>query len=333
MGRTAGWMWLMAAIVGVGAMFLPGAPDEHLTQALVLGAVVGLYGLASILGYPDWGALPLRTHAIATAIGIVVVGYALWLTGGGDTYFVPMLICPLLYISFFYPSRYAWPLALFLVLAGASPLVFDSNALDDGYLPRAVVMAAAFLAVTNIMVRLKARLVGAEELQRQMAERDALTGIANRRAFDSVLEAELTRRPAGEVRRVADDLSVLFFDIDDFKGINDRYGHSEGDRVLREFAAACERAVRPGDLISRIGGDEFAIIAPGAGAAGAARLAQAVTHAAGMVSPGGGAEPMRATVSWALFPHDGRSPTELMRTADRRLHDVKRARRAAAAVA
>lgn len=317
MGLIAGWMWLMAALVGIAGQFLPGAPAGHRQGVIFLGAAVALYALASIAGLIDWGRIPLRWHAVATLAGIGVAGYALWLTGGAGTYFTPILICALLYISFFYPPRYAWPLSVALVLAGISPLFYA-----PGYAPRALVIAASFLSVTLIMLRLKDRLAESERRQREIALHDALTGVGNRRAFDQDLAAQL--RQLRLSRRGNDELAVLFFDVDRFKTINDKHGHPVGDRVLRDFAAACRRSVRPGDKLSRIGGDEFALIAPGAGGEGAARLVRAMWDAAESVCVAPGADPVRVTVSYAIFPRDGETSLELMAAADKRLHDGKR---------
>ena len=94
------------------------------------------------------------------------------------------------------------------------------------------------------MVSLKNRLVAAEAHQRQIANRDPLTGIANRRAFDAALRRELETAGASGGRREGDDdpLALLVVDLDDFKTINDDHGHQTGDAVLRQIA---ERAREP----------------------------------------------------------------------------------------
>ena len=70
--------------------------------------------------------------------------------------------------------------------------------------------------------------------------------------------------------------TLLLADVDSFKQINDRFGHTTGDRVLRELAAHASAAVRTGDCLARIGGDEFALVAPGAGAESAERLIESI---------------------------------------------------------
>ena len=152
-----------------------------------------------------------------------------------------------------------------------------------------------------------------------MAHQDPLTGLANRRAFDNALNAALA---GGEAR-----FALLLMDVDSFKQINDRYGHSTGDRVLRELAAHANAEVRSGDVLARIGGDELALFAPGAGRDAALRLSETLRVAAARVTPGEDTAPLSITVSHAVFPVDGVDRTTLMRALDRELHDGKAARR------
>jgi diguanylate cyclase (GGDEF)-like protein len=96
----------------------------------------------------------------------------------------------------------------------------------------------------------------AEQL-RQSATTDELTGLANRRAFMHALEIELAR-----ARRSGASLSVAVADVDFFKRVNDRYGHGGGDDVLRALAQIAQQSMRTGDLVGRLGGEEFAILMP-----------------------------------------------------------------------
>ena len=109
-----------------------------------------------------------------------------------------------------------------------------------------------------------------EEMQR-LAETDPLTWLFNRRHFDRRLEAELNR-----ALRAEHLLALLMIDVDHFKTINDRFGHSAGDRVLRAVAAGIAQAVRLYDVPTRYGGDEFAVILPDADTEIATRVARRV---------------------------------------------------------
>jgi diguanylate cyclase (GGDEF)-like protein len=105
------------------------------------------------------------------------------------------------------------------------------------------------------------------ESERQRSRVDELTGVLNARAFYEVLSRELER-----ARRSHRPLSVAYIDLDDFKAMNDRYGHAAGDELLRTFARCAKETVRTLDTVARLGGDEFAILLPetdGEGALGA----------------------------------------------------------------
>jgi diguanylate cyclase (GGDEF)-like protein len=108
------------------------------------------------------------------------------------------------------------------------------------------------------LTRLLALETANQRLKRLVAE-DGLTGIANRRHFDRVLDRELRR-----ARREQLPLSLIFLDLDDFKRFNDTYGHAHGDEVLRQVALTLDETFRRGgDLVARYGGEEFAVVLPG----------------------------------------------------------------------
>jgi diguanylate cyclase (GGDEF)-like protein len=98
-------------------------------------------------------------------------------------------------------------------------------------------------------------------------EHDALTGLANRRAFNRVLDIEMERS-----KRAKTPLSLAIFDLDNFKKINDTYGHPKGDEVLATFAKLLQATTRSYDLAARYGGEEFSLIMAGSGLVKAQRL-------------------------------------------------------------
>jgi diguanylate cyclase (GGDEF)-like protein len=258
-------------------------------------------------------------HIAAAAVLMPVIGLVLWATGGQQSYLQPLLILPLLHVAYFFPWRVSIPLALELVLVTASPALYEEK-LVDGSPSRLVCFAVIALVVVVVLRVLKTRLLEAEARQREMATVDVLTGLTNRRGFDERLHAAVAASGEADTgRRAADErpgFALVLFDLDRFKEVNDTLGHPAGDRLLRAVAAACGTRIRPGDTFARVGGDEFAIIAPEAGASGAERLARELGYAARAVGA-------QATVAWALHPEDGTDGDTLLRTVDRRLYAAK----------
>lgn len=325
MGRISGVLWMCSAVVGVVDLFLPGS--HHASVPLVLGvaALIFLYGLASVTGWIPWERATMNELAIGMVLTIPVAAYAIYITGGSLSYVEPLLVCPLLYAAFFFPERWAWPLTMELILFAGAPLIYDADAIHNGFVPRYFSLAIGFLIATWVMVGLKKRLVAAEARQRDYANRDPLTGIGNRRHFDATMKRELERRTQPFGRRGLDTspLALLILDLDDFKGVNDRFGHQVGDAVLQEVSAHSLAVLRSTDTLARIGGDEFAIIAPGAHGEGAQRLAESVCAAVAAAEPDDLPAPS-ASVGWAVFPDDGQDFETLMRSADERMLRIKR---------
>lgn len=151
---------------------------------------------------------------------------------------------------------------------------------------------------------------------KRMAMTDVISGLANRRAFDEKLEAEILR-----ASRYHHALSLIILDLDSFKEYNDRWGHPAGDVRLREIADLLRLNVRDPDLAARYGGEEFALILPNTSKAGAMRLAQRLRQSAEASAPQTNGEncPVAGyTISLgvATFPDDATSIEELLLMAD-----------------
>ncbi|ACG71382.1 diguanylate cyclase [Anaeromyxobacter sp. K] len=157
-----------------------------------------------------------------------------------------------------------------------------------------------------------------------LALRDPLTGLPNRRAFEESLRREVAR-----ARRGGDRLAVAVLDVDRFKDVNDRHGHAAGDVALAEVARRAAAALRAGDLLARIGGEELAAILPGADVAAAAEVAERVRCAVGKEPVQAGGQAIRVTVSLGcaeLAPEDAEG-ADLFARADAQLYRAKHAGR------
>jgi diguanylate cyclase (GGDEF)-like protein len=156
-------------------------------------------------------------------------------------------------------------------------------------------------------------------VQRQ-AITDDLTGLVNRRRFMSALESEIER-----ARRLSSQLTVVLADLDDFKRVNDAFGHHAGDDVLRAFADLVRSYVRDADVPGRIGGEEFAILLPETNSADAASVAERMRHSLSLVSiPVTQDQTVRVSSSFGVAElAPGQSGDDLMRAADAALYRAK----------
>ena len=159
-----------------------------------------------------------------------------------------------------------------------------------------------------------------EEIYR-MTIVDGLTQIHNKRALFEALEKELMR-----ARRYERDLSLLMFDIDFFKRINDQYGHLAGDHVLRELARVVQERIRREEVFARYGGEEFVILLPETPLQGAAALAenlrQRVANHAFVFQ--GERIPVTVSIGTALLGENDKVAADLIQRADEKLYEAKR---------
>lgn len=142
-------------------------------------------------------------------------------------------------------SAVSWLIADMLSTAGYShPAVPYWNS---------AVLLGLFLTVAYTLAALRNSL----EHEKELARTDSLTGVSNRRRFFELIHAELHR-----AKRYKRPMTVAYMDMDDFKVINDRFGHTVGDKVLSSAAHAIQKNIRTVDVVARFGGDEFAILLP-----------------------------------------------------------------------
>lgn len=155
----------------------------------------------------------------------------------------------------------------------------------------------------------------------EMATRDVLTGLYNRRETTRLLEEELAR-----ARRYQRPMALLWIDFDHFKNINDSYGHAAGDTVLRSVTRLLTDSVRSMDIVGRFGGEEFVIILPEMDVRGAAetaeRLRQCVSRHHCELASGTGI-PLTVSIGVAVYPEHGEQADDLFAAADRAMYRAK----------
>ena len=165
--------------------------------------------------------------------------------------------------------------------------------------------------------------LNAREQIQGLADTDDLTGIANKRYFRRQLPMEMER-----ARVYSLPLALLMFDIDNFKGINDNFGHTIGDVVLSELCGAVRETLRPPDLFARFGGDEFAIILPHTDLGGACAVADRILQRVQLLAiPADDEGTICCSISLGIaeFRSADTTSADVIRRADEQLYEAKRA--------
>lgn len=176
----------------------------------------------------------------------------------------------------------------------------------------AAVQAASHASLVLRNTRLRAEI-------EQLATRDPLTGLPNRRVLAGALERELAR-----ARRYGTPLGLVMLDLDHFKNVNDQHGHAVGDRVLREVSRGLLDAARGEDLVARYGGEEFVVLLPGVDTDTLGQAADRIRELAGAASV---TQPVTLSAGAACFPFDATDESALFEAADLALYRAKRAGR------
>jgi len=167
------------------------------------------------------------------------------------------------------------------------------------------------------------KLIEANKRYREMAYRDELTGLYNNRYFQEVMDNELER-----AKRYEHTLSLLFFDIDYFKQINDNHGHLAGDTVLRQVAEQILQIMRGSDIVIRYGGDEFAVIMPETGREGLEVFAERIRSGIEEMGVAIDGAQLQVTISVGGATYGGKDPQvdkmTILGVADKAIYQAKR---------
>lgn len=190
--------------------------------------------------------------------------------------------------------------------------------MDPGVAAVAAGLAVALIAAALVAVERRRMAARIAELT-DVARRDPLTGLLNRRGFVEAFDVELER-----ARRADGRLSVVVGDVDRFRAFNDSLGHAAGDEALRAIAIEIRTRKRSWDLAARVGGEELALIVPDTDEQGAYVLAERLRAAVEALPRPAGAPELTVSFGIATFPVHGESRAALLRSADQALYAAKR---------
>jgi diguanylate cyclase (GGDEF)-like protein len=253
---------LLSLLYGLSGLFslLNAAWPVSPESPVVLGLTFGLIGVMGA-GYLWWRSARLTDAEVSGALllGGALVGVlaSQSMTRAGVVALGPVVITLCLYAGWFLPLPQARVHAGLVIAMSSLGAVF---AQPDHLLVFWLVAVVTAAALTEIQARLADGL-------RQAATTDPLTGLVNRRAWQS--EAG---RVLAHAMRTGEPLTVALVDLDNFKEVNDRSGHEAGDLLLRELASRWSGELRQSDVLGRYGGDEFVLCLPGTDAAGSAEI-------------------------------------------------------------
>jgi diguanylate cyclase (GGDEF)-like protein/PAS domain S-box-containing protein len=175
--------------------------------------------------------------------------------------------------------------------------------------------------IVDTCVHLGALALEREEARREisrLAYFDTLTGLPNRAHMQQLMDGVIAASPAGE------SVALMFFDLDNFKDVNDTLGHAVGDELLVNVTRRLRSRLRPGDMLSRQGGDEFIALLPNCDADAAAVIANRILEAFGEpVALAGSLVPVSASIGISIYPQNASNIEDLLKTSDAAMYRAK----------
>ena len=318
MARTFAYLFAVGGSLLLISIALPHSPDRDVTGLVAVAIAAYLSAFGSLVFYQR---VPLWLLRATPAAGTILVSLSVYWGGSNGA---------AAYAMYYFWVALAACYFLRPVLAGAH-LAFASAAYgvvlligpDDITVPALKWMMATgtLLVVGVLMTALRSQVETLLSELGAVARTDSLTGLVNRRELEERFAAEVERATRG-----GRPLSILVLDLDWFKEFNDRFGHSAGDQALTLVGEAVKRATRTSDVVARLGGEEFAVLAPETDEPEALLLAERLRAE---VRVAFARQPEKLTVSCgvASFPVHGIAAGELMRAADRALYEAKEAGR------
>ena len=263
---------------------------------------------------------------------VIFITGVLWLTGKSasplfNLYLLPIILSALTLGRLTTLIQVGVIALCHVLLALATP---ELDVLSLGYASQAVGQLAPFLLVAYLTTTLSADITEARERIENLAQTDSLTGIYNPRTFN-----EIWQREHANAEREGGIYALLLIDIDRLKDINDTFGHEAGNSAITLVAQCLQRSIRGTDTAGRFGGDEFAVLLPGASQEVAESVVKRIRHNVYKTTLDLRSRMIRCSVSIGgiTFPKDGRDMRELMSIVDDRMYRDKELRRAPASQA
>jgi diguanylate cyclase (GGDEF)-like protein len=264
--RLGAVLWGLLVLLTV--LLLPFSRPVEPTKGLGWVIAIGLVtGGAILVIQTHRGRISTWTALLATSYAIVIgVGVMGWVAGGLEEPYARTLLLPVVFTAATQPPRRIAVFMLFVLCVLMLPFIYDGWNSDEfgGAAANFVIWCALGVGGNLLMSGVRAQRIthAADEAEaREEARLDPLTGLHNRRAFDEILSSEVER-----ARRLGLDLTMAMVDIENFKEVNDRWSYAQGDRCLRDVAAALLAGLREPDFCFRWGGDEFILIMSGTAA-------------------------------------------------------------------
>ena len=297
-----------------------------------LGPVLGLLGAfgAAIVVFrsPRFFPRHSRTRLLIESWSMVIfITGVLWFTGKSSSpllnlYLLPIILSALTLGRLVTLLQVAAIAICHLLLAASTPGLDVASLF---YASQAVGQLAPFLLVAYLTTTLSADITEARERIENLAQTDALTGLYNLRMFNEVWQRE---HAASERDRGV--YSLLLIDMDKLKDINDDFGHEAGNSAIKLVAQCLQRSIRNSDYAARFGGDEFAVLLPGASPDIAEAVVKRVRHNVYKTTLDLRSRMIRCSVSIGLvnYPKDARDMREILSMADRKMYRDKELRRA-----
>jgi diguanylate cyclase (GGDEF)-like protein len=299
------------------------------TRAFVLQPVASLVLLgvftAAIVAFRAGGFFPGRTRLrleIESWSMLVFVTGALWLTGRSSSPLLNLYLLPLI-LSALTLGRFVTALQVLVIAACHIGFAFATPGVEPwtlAYASRAVGELAPMLLVAYLTATLSADVSEARERIENLAQTDPLTGLLNQRMFNEVWQR--THSAGGAY-------ALLMIDIDQLKAVNDAFGLDAGNEAILLVAQCLRRTIRASDQAARFGGDEFAVLLPGASPEVADAVVKRVRNNVYKTTLDVRTRMIRCTVSIgvALHPRDARDMRDLLSIADRNMDRDKELRR------